>query len=301
MPLGFFRSCTCKSIRFFHSFPPTFERAALSDDVPTEDFGSHSSFIRLDSPAKTTWLDRRGAFAICYPTLPHIFYIPASHYLFIMKKWCLLVGALGAAAALVAYFSGNTRSSWQEETGAGAGTRGGAVAVAVTDEQGHRRRRRLVLPIPIPASSSTALKMYWEPGYMWQESPDEKRWCMVCRGSCSAGNSIRLTQCDSGTAPTQFLINGALIGPNAMIQAAGTDVCLQANTGAGEIVLANCNSFNMDQWFQGSFGGSRFEIRTGILLDQCLTQEHHPKSGEEVRIYFCNVAREDQTSYWEKY
>lgn len=44
---------------------------------------------------------------------------------------------------------------------------------------------------------SFQLKMYWEPGYRWQEEIFERKWCIECDdGSCSRGHQLEIKKCD---------------------------------------------------------------------------------------------------------
>jgi hypothetical protein len=67
------------------------------------------------------------------------------------------------------------------------------------------------------------------------------------------------------------------------------------------IRMRTCDSNDERQRFTGSFDSSKFEIHPVSDDDDCLTQQHHPKKGEEVRLYSCSTARGDDTSYWNEY
>ena len=161
------------------------------------------------------------------------------------------------------------------------------------------------LPFAQNTQGSAFLKLYWEPGYTWQEETFERRWCMRCRGSCSQYNRIELTPCDYGHVPTQITLKEVLpILINWMqIEVADSGLCLQAIPERDVIFLNGCNRWTVNQWFYGSpeSDTDRFEIRPFIEPDQCLTQIHHPKDDEEIIIQYCDVARADNTSYWIKY
>jgi len=69
-----------------------------------------------------------------------------------------------------------------------------------------------------------------------------------------------------------------------------------------------CNPDDSQQRFfalTGSFEGPKFELGQyrDYTLDNCLTNAHHPKSGEVVEWFICDLVRdpEDQTSNWELY
>lgn len=163
----------------------------------------------------------------------------------------------------------------------------------------------------IPTASS-ALKLYWELGYFWQEETIEREWCIACDGGCSEGNKLRTTRCNSTSLPpAQMIINQDIIIPAnvpvdlVQIEVAGTGLCMEAVPEDDEVFLRNCQVFvqNQNQWFFGYNETyiDRFEIRPFVEPDQCVTQLHHPKDGEEIIIQFCDKTRIDNTSYWEKY
>ena len=71
---------------------------------------------------------------------------------------------------------------------------------------------------------------------------------------------------------------------------------------------SQCNPDDPQQRFfalTGSFASDRFEIGqySGYTYESCVTNAHHPKSGEVIEFYLCEEAREeeDQTSFWELY
>ena len=163
----------------------------------------------------------------------------------------------------------------------------------------------------IPAAPS-ALKLYWELGYFWQEETIEREWCIACDGGCSEGNKLRTTPCTSTSLPPiQIIINQDTIIPTTVpvdlvqIEVAGAGLCMEAVPEDDVIFLRNCQNFvlSQNQWFYGynETHVDRFEIRPFVEPDQCVTQLHHPKDGEEIIIQFCDAARTDNTSYWEKY
>ena len=97
--------------------------------------------------------------------------------------------------------------------------------------------------------------------------------------------------------------------PEVLIQTAGDGPprCLVRES--SDIFLdAICDPENEKQRFfalRGDLDGDRFELgqRRGFTRSSCMTNAHHPKSGEVVEFHDCESARgeEDQTSYWEKF
>jgi hypothetical protein len=144
---------------------------------------------------------------------------------------------------------------------------------------------------------------YVASGYMWQEDPREKKWCLKCQGSgCGSGDYLIIVNCVSDN-PTrlQFVNYDGFF----MIKVRGTNLCAQLNNDSKNYELRGCNSGNSLQRFRsgnGSHNGSgRFEIYPVSKSGFCLTQRHHPKYGEPLRAETCSSARADTTSYWVKW
>ena len=67
-------------------------------------------------------------------------------------------------------------------------------------------------------------------------------------------------------------------------------------------ILAKCDSNDRDQEFSGfEDNGDEFELFPSGQRDRCLSQEHDPKSYEEVYAEVCRTARGDHTSEWVVY
>jgi hypothetical protein len=107
---------------------------------------------------------------------------------------------------------------------------------------------------------------------------------------------MRIQNCGSNNTILQpFARNG----DETNLKDSKTNFCmsLESNT----IYMRTCSSSDKRQRFVGSFDASKFEIHPVSNSSGCLTQQHHPKPGEDVRLYSCSTARGDQTSYWNKY
>jgi len=160
-------------------------------------------------------------------------------------------------------------------------------------------------PAPSPTSSSGPrnfkLKMYWEEGYYWQEERKERKWCMRCPGgSCSSGEKLYIDEC--GDSDIQRFDFDYVDSDEALIKIHGSNRCLERS--GRDIYVRSCDDGNSRQrWWakRGDFDGSRFEISQKGATDLCVTQRHHPKTGEEVELESCSTARADDTSYWERY
>jgi len=73
-----------------------------------------------------------------------------------------------------------------------------------------------------------------------------------------------------------------------------------------KVYLERCDASNaLQRWFalNGDLDGEKFELSQVDFTHQCVTNDHHPKSGEVVETHDCESSRskEDQTSYWERY
>jgi len=157
-------------------------------------------------------------------------------------------------------------------------------------------------PTPRPTMSNFRLRLYWNRNYYWQETRKETWWCMQCSGSCRDGDSIYVDWCGSSSRQ-QFTGIGDTIRP-----VSDTTLCL-TSTGNSEdrpIRLIKCddgrdvrNGMNgggrSDQQIKGLKENEPFELQQS---GKCLTQQHHPKSGERVYPADCRTARNHDTAYW---
>ena len=72
------------------------------------------------------------------------------------------------------------------------------------------------------------------------------------------------------------------------------------------LVLRECDYMNPLQRFwlpRGALFQKRFELSPITLANHCVTQSHHPKSGEVVELHPCSRARhpDHQSSFWNIY
>jgi hypothetical protein len=143
---------------------------------------------------------------------------------------------------------------------------------------------------------------------MWQDDPNEKRWCNRCSGSgCNSGDYLLTVDCDTDS-PTKmrFVTQGS--NGEFMIKIGGSqasdNLCLQLNMSSHNYELRSCDSNDPLQRFtsgNGSYLGSgKFEIYPKSKSGFCVTNRHHPKYGEPMRIETLDSARRATTSYWIK-
>jgi hypothetical protein len=165
-------------------------------------------------------------------------------------------------------------------------------------------------PVPLDPDFDFNLKIYWEKGFMWQEDPNEKKWCIECcscrtlnfrdggTGNCTAvdrcraGNQLWVKNCDSGAA--NFVI--VYVDSYIMLQVKNRDVCMQ-RVQQRYLVLEECDPSDPKQlWLNTVSTASRFSITPAFPRDDdggipyCLTQQHHPKSEEVVGLQDCKQA-----------
>lgn len=135
------------------------------------------------------------------------------------------------------------------------------------------------------------IKMYWSPYYYWQESPKERRWCMECESSCSKGNRVIIDKCDSGVRRQRWYVRQGKI--RSYID---SSLCVHFYN-PDAVVLKKCKSYKDSfQVFRiVNKGNNRFEFR---VQDKVLTQRHHPKPYEGLRLESKYTARDDETSMW---
>jgi hypothetical protein len=152
-----------------------------------------------------------------------------------------------------------------------------------------------------PVAGAFRLKHYWEQGYHWQEQNWEQEWCIQCDGNgCSEGDNLYISTCDDNSDWFQFknLTNGV-----TQVKAATTNLCMEW-VGSRDVELHTCDASNERQKVtagEGSFYGGRFELDTYAQEGGCLSQDHHPKDGEQIYRFDCGYSRGSTTSYWIKY
>lgn len=137
------------------------------------------------------------------------------------------------------------------------------------------------------------LKLYWQKGFNWQESRKEKAWCLQCKGSCSDGNSVQMQECNDNDKKQRWVFSSGKFSPYG-----DKRLCVDYKVKMN-LRLRRCNySGGKSQKFtEEKSSGNRFTYKAQSL---CLTQEHHPRSNEKLRIESCSKARTDNTVYWVK-
>ena len=157
-------------------------------------------------------------------------------------------------------------------------------------------------PTPMPTSRDFRLRLYWQRGYYWQESSREMYWCMQCGGSCSDGDMVYVEWCGKSDRQIWHTV-GETIRP-----ARNENLCLTesgSNSENNPLRLRPCKtnrSFepNNQEW-SGFDHAAKFQLHPKADSDKCLTQQHHPKSGERVFPQTCRTAWHHKTDMWEVY
>lgn len=124
-------------------------------------------------------------------------------------------------------------------------------------------------------------------------------------GICHKGNSrqfcqqdrVYISRCDFDNRQQFTFVD--LRGDEFLIRVPLKNQCFERR--GPEIYLEPCDSSNSRQRFYFRHGGEgRFSLSqrdTGL----CVTNRHHPKAAELVRMENCGQAYDDATLYWEKY
>lgn len=189
--------------------------------------------------------------------------------------------------------------------------RDGRTAVPGCRGRGTRNNDYCIDPASLPGGggnngggnggSTFTLKMYWEPGYYWQEETIERRWCMRCdssREACSAGRYIYITNCDRDmTTDWQFVTNP---DNTFFIKIATSNLCISSGR---RLTVQTCDANDRRQVWTATKGtrdwSGRFQLRPIDDPDFCVTQSHHPRQGELLGLWECRIPEGDDTSYWE--
>jgi hypothetical protein len=118
--------------------------------------------------------------------------------------------------------------------------------------------------------------------------------CFTECDDCNQGDSIYMEWCGS-TKRQQFLRVGKTI------RLARNESLCWTVTGHSEskpIRLFDCEENNADQIFEGFKNEDRFELHPKEDSSRCVSILHHVKSYERIYPEKCNMARDDNSSYW---
>jgi len=138
-------------------------------------------------------------------------------------------------------------------------------------------------------------KLYWEAGYRWQESSKEKRFCAACSDDCK-DNLVKLKVCDYKNQG-QFWRwkNGQLESKKATGYCASVDGTVKPNA---RLIMMSCNSATKFMGFHTPPNPNKFTWHPLGNNRLCVTNQHHPRSNEDLRFNDCKRAHKDKTGFW---
>ena len=138
------------------------------------------------------------------------------------------------------------------------------------------------------------LRMYWRSGFMWQESPTEKKFCLKCQsGTCSKGSGVKIAKCDRSDKRQQWFYDQGRVRSRK-----NTSVCLDR---VGRYIeLRTCNN-STDQKWDTLRKEKEFQLTPMGNDEKCASQHHHPRDGEKVYMTSCKKSRRNHTDKWIKY
>jgi hypothetical protein len=156
-------------------------------------------------------------------------------------------------------------------------------------------------------SKGVGLKIYWQKGYYWQEETFERKWCMRCDSSnqsCAPGRKVFLTNCDTDMITKwelKYVTSKAF-----QIKIAAADLCLTVPIDTqNKLTVETCDATNNHQLYFAQNGqakwGNRFEINPVWAPNGCVGNTHHPKYGEALYLWDCQISRWSTTSLWNFY
>jgi hypothetical protein len=142
------------------------------------------------------------------------------------------------------------------------------------------------------------MKMYWQPGYCWQEEWDERFWCMECSGSkCNENDFLEIQKCDRNSRQ-QF--NWIPTNGGGRLKVANSNLCYE-RTDTNTFRLKTCSTSSR-QVLVGFNANRPFELYPrGFEDEKCLTNRHHPKPSEVIHTEWCRLPRSSDTSKWQVY
>ena len=139
------------------------------------------------------------------------------------------------------------------------------------------------------------------PSFSGKMNGRERKWCWQCEGgNCNEGDMIQVRVC-SGNSRQRFVYSSASDARVRFSPVTRRDLCLEMISDR-RMRLAKCDSGDSDQLFSGfKNNGDKFELFPCRQSDRVLTQQHDPKSYEEVFAELKETARGDHTSEWVVY
>jgi hypothetical protein len=199
-----------------------------------------------------------------------------------------------------------------------------------TSERPSQQPSSMPTRILFPEETNFTLKLYWEHGYNWQEEVMERPWCVECMKctnitnnnilelcsdddivdpSCDWYSQLWVQPCDYVEGqPGNAIFQVVMTSKGDMIQSSGSNLCL-ARLPPRFVVLDFCDTESENQRWAPLSLSSRFPLMpyyhhieddrsNQIEEPQCLTQQHHPRESEILRMESCSIAHKWNTGYW---
>jgi len=152
------------------------------------------------------------------------------------------------------------------------------------------------------------LKMFWEDGMEWQDSPIERGWC-VERYDCIEKARVYIRECDGDDDKQKFIFEKCTVRPVCDPKLCFTAGVAFSESDRGNIQLRTCDPNDDDQiqhfeTFDPKAVSKKFQFKLFGRDDFCLSQQHHPTDWETVKFEDCKVAERndegvyDDTSHW---
>jgi len=141
---------------------------------------------------------------------------------------------------------------------------------------------------------SFQLKLYWQQGFNWQNHPKEKAWCLECKDECKDGKRLYVRECNTSNRKQKFVFKNNKFSPSG-----AQGLCAHFNDVKSELRLGGCGaiSSNFQTFTEKKFSNNKFRYN---VKSRCLTQHHHPRDHEKVRLGPCTKAARDNTVFWVK-
>lgn len=183
-------------------------------------------------------------------------------------------------------------------------------------------------PPPVDLANAFKIRLFWNESYFWQESKEETFWCMECvkceeygnldgfdhgcvshgtgdEKQCAKGDSMWIRDCRG--RGNRFNIQGGEEN-GFMLRIARTDLCIERIKDNHPMLFVQpCDRGSPWQRFQPWANYNQFEIQPigyrnkPEVESECVSQLHHPKSGELLGLHNCALSRQYETLFWQKY
>jgi hypothetical protein len=124
--------------------------------------------------------------------------------------------------------------------------------------------------------------------------------------SCTAGKKIYITNCDVDTLVTQWTFNYLAGTTVFQVKDSHSNLCITVpKISHQHLYVDHCNSTSVHQQFTAQNGkaawGSHFELSPVSVPDGCVGDTHHPKYGESLYIWKCEISRKWTTNAYAMY